>query len=367
MISSQVPRIRLGIVGCGGIADAYFSVLQKVAEIDLKACVDVDSDRRQRAAARLGVPVYENVEQMLDRQELDAAIVLTPPVTHEHLTCLLLAAGCHVLCEKPLATTPAAAQRMIEAANYAHRTLMMASKFRYVEDVAKARALAGAGTIGRVLLFENVFCSRVDMTKRWNSQREIAGGGVLIDNGCHSVDIARYLLGPIDRIQAQFAHQIQDMQVEDTARLLFESESRTMGSVDLSWSLHKEVTSFIRLYGSRGTLEVGWRHSRYKLEGDTSWTTFGSGYDKALAFERQLSNFARSILGLEAPLITADDALWSVRVISAAYRSARSNKWVELAALRAAGVGTIATNERPELLVAAKAQSGSTASSPARA
>jgi hypothetical protein len=70
---------------------------------------------------------------------------------------------------------------------------------------------------------------------------------------------------------------------------------------------------------------------------------------------------------LEAPLITADDALWSVRVISAAYRSARSNKWVELAALRAAGVGTIATNERPELLVAAKAQSGSTASSPARA
>ena len=103
-----------------------------------------------------------------------------------------------------------------------------------------------------------------------------------------------------------------------------------MGSIDLSWSLHKEVTSYVRLYGARGTLEIGWKTSRYKREGDADWKTFGSGYDKQLAFRHQLSNFARSVLGLEPPVITAEDGLWSVRVIDAAYRSALTEKWVHV-------------------------------------
>jgi predicted dehydrogenase len=170
------------------------------------------------------------------------------------------------------------------------------------------------------------------MASRWNSRRKMSGGGVLIDNGCHSVDVARFLLGPIERVQAQFGRQLQPLEVEDTARLLFIARSGAMGSVDLSWSLEKNVTSYVRLYGSRGTLEIGWRTSRYRLEGEEKWTVFGTGYDKLAAFQSQLRNFARTILGTEAPLITTEDALQSVLVIDAAYRSASADKWIQVKA-----------------------------------
>jgi predicted dehydrogenase len=126
--------------------------------------------------------------------------------------------------------------------------------------------------------------------------------------------------------------QVQPLEVEDTARLLFIARSGAMGSVDLSWSLEKNVTSYVRLYGSRGTLEIGWRTSRYRLEGEEKWTTFGTGYDKLSAFKSQLRNFTRTILGIELPVITTEDALQSVLVIDAAYRSASADKWIQVQA-----------------------------------
>jgi predicted dehydrogenase len=318
------------VVGCGAIAQAYLQVLRDVPELELAAAADVDPGTRLRTADRFQVPVFASAEELADKTRLDGALVLTPPSTHEGIACQLLARGCHVLCEKPLAVEPSSAQRMIVSAEAAGRTLMMASKFRYVADVAEGRRRVEAGLIGEVILFENVFCSHVDMAHRWNSRRKISGGGVLIDNGCHSVDVARFLMGPIDRVQAQFGKQVQPLEVEDTARLLFIAKSGAMGSVDLSWSLEKNVTSYVRLYGSKGTLEIGWRSSRYRLGDREKWTAFGNGYDKLAAFRSQLRNFARTILGLEAPLITTEDALQSVLVVDAAYRSASADKWIQV-------------------------------------
>lgn len=319
----------LVVIGCGGIAQAYLQAQAQVPDLRLCAVVDTDTGRRDQTAAKFEVPAFGDLQDLLQKLSRlpQAALVLTPPNTHEALATALLQAGIHVLCEKPLAPTVAAAERMIGEANRAGRLLMMGSKFRYTPDIAKAKALVEQGVIGDVLMFENVFCSRVDMTRRWNSVRAVAGGGVLIDNGSHSVDIARFLIGPVLRVQAQFARKVQPIEVEDTARLLFEAAPGTVGAVDLSWSLHKEVPSYVRLYGNRGTLEVGWKLSRYKLDGQSDWVAFGKGYDKIESFRSQLQNFAASIRGSEPPLITHRDALASVQVIEAAYRSAQEHKW----------------------------------------
>ena len=98
---------------------------------------------------------------------------------------------------------------MVEKAQENDCLLMMASKFRYVDDVIKAKGVVDSGILGDIVLFENVFCSKVDMRNRWNSNRKVAGGGVLVDNGCHSVDIARYLLGPIVKVQAEEGKRVQ--------------------------------------------------------------------------------------------------------------------------------------------------------------
>ena len=329
--TSKTKTLRICVFGCGGIAQAYLQAMQRVPNVQLVSVVEPDSDRAQQAAEP-GTKVFANIDDMFEAgpPDFDAALILTPPNTHEPLAIRLLEAGIHVLCEKPLTTSVSSARRMLQAAKTADRQLMMGSKFRFTPDMARAKELLDAGTIGQVTLFENQFCASVDMSKRWNSIQSIAGGGVLVDNGSHSIDIARYLLGPISRVQAQFGKPIQKLEVEDTVRVSFESQSGAMGSIDLSWSLHKEVPSYVRLYGSLGTLEIGWKISRYKLQGDNEWVNFGEGYDKIGAFRAQLENFANSIAGSEEPIITEADAIASVTVIEEAYRSAHEQKWHEL-------------------------------------
>lgn len=326
--------LRLAIVGCGRIAQAYVQALARVPALRVVAAVDPDVASAQAVARQAGaVPAVPDLAAMAAAGiAADVALVLTPPSTHEALATALLDRGIHVLCEKPLATSSRSAVRMLAAARRAGRVLMMGSKFRYTPDVAAARRLVEAGAIGRVLLYENVFCSRVEMAGRWNADRATAGGGVLIDNGSHAVDIARFLLGPLARVLVQFGAQVQPLDVEDTARVSFETEAGAIGSIDLSWSLHKELPCYVSLHGSEGTIEVGWRESRWRRRGETAWQTFGRGYDKVEAFAAQLEDLVRTVQGRAAPVIGDEDALASVQVIDAAYRSARERAWCSIAA-----------------------------------
>lgn len=323
-----MAELRVAIVGCGAIAGAYRAALAPLPRLRVVAVVDPVPAARDRIAA--DDPAIARGSSIAELPDVDAALVLTPPHTHEPLTLALLARGVHVLCEKPLAPTVAAAERMLAAARAAGRRLMMGSKFRYTPDVAGARALLDGGVCGDVVIYENAFCSHVDMRRRWNADPAISGGGVLIDNGCHSVDLARYLLGPLDRVQAQFGRRVQPLAVEDTARMLFRSRSGALGSIDLSWSVHKETDAYVRLIGTAGTLEIGWRGSRWKPADGGEWRTFGRGYDKITAFRAQLEDFVRWIGGDHAPVIGDTDALASVVVIDCAYRSAAEERWVEV-------------------------------------
>lgn len=320
------------LVGCGAIAQAYVQALQRTPCLRLCALVDVAEAPRRAFAAATGAPAFATLDAALQAPDrASAALVLAPPRDHEALTVQLLQHGLHVLCEKPLAPTVDSARRMLDAAQRCGRRLMMGSKFRYTPDVTAARQLLDAGRCGDLVLYENVFCSHVDMTRRWNSDPTISGGGVLIDNGCHSVDLARYLLGPIARVQAEFGRMVQPLSVEDTARLLFTSQAGALGSIDLSWSVHKETDAYVRIHGTRGVIEVGWRGSRFKTAG-AAWQSFGAGYDKVAAFAAQLANFAGAVRGDERAVIDDADAMASVVVVDCAYRSAREERWVQVPA-----------------------------------
>ena len=142
---------------------------------------------------------------------------------------------------------------------------------------------------------ESAFTSHVDMSKRWNSNAAISGGGVLIDNGTHSVDILRYFLGNLRDIQIIEGRRMQGLPVEDTVRLFVHNDEGVMGSADLSWSIDKELETYLRLYGSNGTILVGWKESKYRRHGEPEWHTFGTGYDKIQAFRDQIENFCGAV------------------------------------------------------------------------
>ena len=324
--------IRYGLIGAGAIAQAYGTSFGRARNAKLVAVADC----RQEAAAALAEAThsqaFDDVDAMFDSVELDAVLCCTPPITHPEVCLKAIDRGLNVLCEKPLAIDGDSAQEMIDAAEAKGVLFTMASKFRYADDVVQAKSLVESGVVGEVVLFENVFTGRVDMRNRWNSDPEIAGGGVLIDNGTHSVDIARYFLGELVEIQAMEGHRIQDLPVEDTAKMFVRSRGDVLASIDLSWSVSKQLPYYIAIYGSAGTILVGWKESKYLRTGDAEWTVFGKGYDKFAAFQNQVENFAAAIHGEEPLRVKPADALASVQVIEAAYRSMSRGAWEPIAA-----------------------------------
>jgi predicted dehydrogenase len=332
-MNSQGQNIPLSValVGCGRISQVHFQAIGKDPRVKLVGVADTDPHVAKSAGDAFAVPSFEQMEELLKETTPEALILCTPPNTHKALTESALAAGVHVLCEKPLAISVDDALAMVHAAERAGRQLMMASKFRYVQDIIHAKGMIASGILGQIVLYENEFCSHVDMKNRWNASREIGGGGVLIDNGSHSVDIFRYLIGGIQSLQATRGKQWQDIEVEDTCHLHLRSTDNTMGSIDLSWSIHKEDPYFIKIFGTAGMLQVGWKGSRYRQNEKMDWVSFGSGYDKFRAVGAQLSNFIDTVTSGRSPLITPEDSVESVRVIQCAYHAADLNGWQKVA------------------------------------
>jgi predicted dehydrogenase len=320
-------KLRFGIVGTGGIAQAYAQAFQSCETARLVAVADIRTEAARALAEEMKCLSFSSYEAMAENAQLDAVVVCTPPATHPEICLFFLERKVHVLCEKPFSVDVASARVMCEAAEEAGVNLTMASKFRYVEDVARAKSMVESGMFGEVILFENSFTSRVDMTRRWNSDRKVSGGGVLIDNGAHSVDLMRYFLGPLAEVQVVEGKRSQGLEVEETVHIFVRSVSGIMGNIDLSWSINKEQENYISIYGSQGTIKIGWKESKYRHVSNPNWVVFGQGYDKVRAFLRQIENFSRAISGEEKLLITADDALASVEVIEAAYSALRLSQW----------------------------------------
>ncbi len=322
--------VRFGIVGCGRIAQSHLQALGTLAEAKLTAAVESRKPAGEAVAAEHRCALFADYREPALLDLVDAVIICAPPNLHHSIARHFLERGKHVLCEKPLTITSADAQDLVRLSAQKDVLLMMASKFRYVDDILKAKAIIEAGILGRIILYENSFCSRINMAERWNSNKEVSGGGVLIDNGSHSADIARYLLGPIVDVQAQPGLPTQGLQVEDTIRVQFLTRTGVLGTFDLSWSITKDSKNYIQVWGSEGTLQVGWKGSRYTQDGSSKWVPFGTGYDKTKAFANQQSNFIATLKGLDKPVITAEDSLASVQVVETAYKSAERNNWLRV-------------------------------------
>lgn len=322
--------LRLGIVGAGGIAGAYASAIAQDDSVRLVAVADTNPEAAAKLAGPAGASAFPSHEALLESGLCDGVIVSTPPVAHEAMVLDSLRQGVPVLCEKPFAIEGTSARRMADAARRQGVLVAMASKFRYVDDLHRAREMVAGGEIGDLRLIENVFTGVVDMTTRWNALKQISGGGVFIDNGTHSADIVRFVAGPIQSVAAVPGPRIQPLSVEDHVFASMRTDSGVLARVETSWSIHKDRFDYLGLYGAGGTIELGWKSSRIRRTPTGPWEAFGTGYDKVAAFVGQVADFAAAISGGRTRCLgTLDDAIASVDAISAGYASiADSGRWV---------------------------------------
>jgi len=189
--------IRIGFIGTGGIAQRHLQTLSENSDAQLIAYCDLDLERAQQAAEEYGGKAYRDFEKMLDGEELEAVIICTPPFAHGDIELAACERGLHMLIEKPVAIGTDVALKVLGAIETAGLTTLVGYKYRWEDHVQKGREMLANHTIG--LVFGN-FWSGTPGVDWWRVKSQ--SGGQMIEQATHIVDMARFMVGDVQRVQA---------------------------------------------------------------------------------------------------------------------------------------------------------------------
>jgi len=253
--------LRFGVVGCGQIAPLHLAAIAHNPRARLVATCDIVPERAKAAAERFGAEYDEaDYEELFRSGELDAVSLCLPHHLHADATVAAARAGIHVFCEKPIATTPEDADRVIAACERAGIRLGICYQNRYNRASQVLRQAVDQGRFGRLLhagiTFQNRktpdYYTRDDWHGRWATE----GGGALTTQTIHTLDLMLWLLGPARAVQASIAALVHDIEVEDTAAVAIEFASGALGVVTSTTAGHAFWSQRLEVVGTEGKAVV---------------------------------------------------------------------------------------------------------------
>lgn len=316
-----MTQIRVAIIGAGGIGGAHlraYGAWESLCQI--VGIADVQLAAAQEKAAQAGCAAFADYVRMLDEVQPDAISICTPPNLHLPVAQAAAARGIHVLCEKPPARTLAETQALVDAMSQSGALLQFAFCHRFHQPIVQAQDLIQSGQLGQLVQIENRFGFRFARAGHsWFTEREIAGGGILIDTLVHSIDIFRALAGEVRSVAAAISTTLP-IQVEDSASLLLTSASGVIGTLNCSWVTPVSEAK-VRIYGAEGEAVVDYNSPdglSYRLADEESWTSMP--FDQPDRFTLQAGHFLECITFGAQPLVGGQDGLAVMRVIEEAYK-----------------------------------------------
>ncbi|MEO8521316.1 MAG: Gfo/Idh/MocA family oxidoreductase, partial [Acidobacteriota bacterium] len=316
-------RLRVAIIGCGQMGRWHLEAYQRNPAIDVVAFADTSVAAAQRFAALAGGRSYGSHQELLAAEQVDGVSVCVVPAAHRQVVTDALAAGAHVLCEKPLATSLADARAMAAAADRSRRHLVAGFKFRFFDEVRAAKELIDSGSLGRIGSARLMFAADLDMAGKWFADPRLAGGGIVMDNGAHAFDLVEFLLGPVASLAAT-ARNSRPLPVEDGASITCQLRSGAAVSIDLSWAVATPPTAYLEIYGDQGTAALDYGGLTYRLATWSESKRSANTNDGKKAFARQIDHFADILHGAEPSEVRATAGVRAQQLIELAYASINS-------------------------------------------
>lgn len=341
-------KLRICLVGCGRVATSYYPGFQALSDlITFEAVVSREREKGEEIAQKWGAKkVYTEYEEALKDPEIDAVILCLPHHLHKPYTIQACEAKKHVLCEKPMALNAEECQEMVDAAEKNGVKLMIGQSRRFYDAVIKSKELADKGIIGKVSsVTEWNLCHRVeDHPSTWRPDLKKSGGRIMPFWGVHLLDYILWLFGkaPVS-VYAVMETLNHNWTGEDEAMLLMRFDEGEMASVHLSSNCRRisantreEVTGKIwdskknsiyerYIIGDKGTMYMS-DETDLLLNGDVVM----EGDQKVSNFTTMLKEFATAIKENREPLANGKQVMDVMRVVDAAFISARENRVVEL-------------------------------------
>jgi UDP-N-acetyl-2-amino-2-deoxyglucuronate dehydrogenase len=343
--------MRVAIVGCGNIAGNHVAAFRVAPGTEVVACCDLDADRAAGFAARHGVPTsVASVDALLDLG-VDVVSVCTPHPTHESVVTAAAARGVHVLCEKPIAIDLASAGRMIAACDAAGVTFGVLFQRRFWPAAQRIRAAIDDGTLGRpflghasVLLHRDTSYYTADP---WRGTWATDGGGVLMTQAVHNIDLLQWFMGECVEVSAAHATVKHGaaIEVEDTAVATLRFASGGLATLAASTALTPGLGTRVLVTGPGGTGGLAEYPEGSEAVNDvwavpgaeTVQSPFGAGLrpDRPLSaingslapfHARQIAEFVDAVRAGREPAVTGREATTSLAILSALYASAKSGR-----------------------------------------
>ncbi len=331
--------LRVAVVGAGAIAQvAHLPVLRRLAGVEIACICDNDLSKAQALAGRFDVKeTYDDIEEVLKYARADAVVICTPNHLHETHVVTALAAGLHVLCERPLALSTGGVENVLRASERYGRRVLVGMNHRFRPDVQVVRGFLAGGELGSLEVIRGGWYtfqpSRQQLT--WRLRRQEAGGGAFLDLGLPLLDLGLWLAGwPIPkRVSAHLPGRGADT-VEDMGSALVVCENGVSVSVDSSWRYLGEGERFwFDVVGKKGAATIGPLRVFREVHGTpTDVTPTGaSGRETAFtqSYRAEWTYFLAVMKGdVNAP--PPKDQLALQRVVDAVYRSADEGRDVIL-------------------------------------
>ena len=332
--------MKVGVIGGGGVSRFHFAGYA-AGGAQVVAVADADPQTLSRAQAQWNVPRgYADFEALCADPEVEAVSVCLPNALHFPATLAAARAGKHVLCEKPISLSLTQADEMIAACREAGVILQIGHHLRSNAYAEQARRMIESGRLGRIAFL------RLRQAHDWSggevraSFRTFAssGGGTLLDNGSHMMDLARFFGGNVKDVFARTATLGFEVEVEDTSLVSLAFQSGALGSVENAWTATGWEEAFW-IYGTKGALEytnrTGTPEMRHVFR-DSPGTDWGSQDVAVYRFAglephaRNVVEFLEAIRGERPVVCTGEDGREAVRLILASYESAKEGRPVLL-------------------------------------
>jgi len=337
--------LRFGIIGAGNIAPVHAIAIASIEGAELVAVADSNPERCQAIAEKHGGTPYTDYHDLLARSDVDVVTICLPHYLHAPITLEAAAAGKHVLCEKPMAISLAQCDAMIAACEKAGVTLGVIFQGRFEPLALQLKTAIDSGELGQLLwVSANTFWHRTDAYYRsgaWRGTWAHEGGGVLINQAIHAIDLLLWLAGAPSRVTAQIRTLNHQIEVEDCALASLEYENGQLGLIQATTISIPGYPERLEFYGSQGSAiyhkgqgQLEWHFlDADKDHTDSSEASSGAARPMDIlptAHIAQFKDFVRAINENRPPAITGQDGRLNIELVEAIYRSSQKNAPIAL-------------------------------------
>ena len=344
----MTDTIRFALIGAGNVAKIHAAAINQIDNAQLTVVCSRGQARGQELAEQNGAMWVQDYHEAVNRDDVDAVIICTPSGTHGEIAAVAAQVGKHLLVEKPLEITLPRIDAMLKTAEECDVRLGCVFQSRMREGVQAAKRAIEQGRLGK-LIAANAFVpwsrSAAYYEGSWRGTWELDGGGALMNQSIHSIDLLQWLAGDVESAYAHAEALVHNIQAEDTATALLRFKNGAQGIIQGMTSLYHGQMARIELYGSKGSivLEDGrvilWKladatdEEAERLTGLDTWKGSGASDPTSIGFylhQKQIEQFIAALQDENAPFISGADGRKAVEIVRAIYHSARHHQPVTL-------------------------------------